>query len=89
VREETPEGFVVPFHQSLLTPVLIGGAPRRLAILNGTMTAAIGLGLHQLWALPLGILVHMLAVLAAKQDPQFFEVLLEHLKTKSFYHAGR
>ncbi|MFD2237672.1 VirB3 family type IV secretion system protein [Aureimonas populi] len=42
------DGFEVPLHRSLTEPVLMGGAPRSVAILNGTLAAAIGIGL-QLW----------------------------------------
>jgi type IV secretory pathway TrbD component len=40
-------GFHVPVHRSL-TPILLGGAPRAVAIANGTLAAAIALGLR-LW----------------------------------------
>ena len=41
-------GFEVPLHRSLTEPILLGGAPRTVAIANGTLAAAVGLGL-QLW----------------------------------------
>ena len=41
-------GFEVPLHRSLTEPILMGGAPRTVAIANGTLAAAVGLGL-QLW----------------------------------------
>jgi len=84
--EEIP-GFVVPVHRALTTPMLMAGAPRALAILNGTVTAALGLGLHCLYAIPLGVLIHLVAVLAAKHDPQYFEVLRAHLHRKPYYYA--
>jgi len=31
------EGFEVPIHGSLGAPILLGGAPRGLAIVNGTL----------------------------------------------------
>ena len=42
------DGFEVPLHRSLTEPILLGGAPRTVAIANGTLAAAVGLGL-QLW----------------------------------------
>jgi hypothetical protein len=39
------EGFETPLHASLGSPILLGGAPRAIAILNGTIAAALGLGL--------------------------------------------
>ena len=38
-------GFSVPVHRALTEPILLGGAPRAFAILNGTLAGAIGLGL--------------------------------------------
>ncbi|ERT15127.1 conjugal transfer protein TrbD, partial [Pseudomonas putida SJ3] len=36
-------GFEVPLHRSLTEPILMGGAPRTVAIANGTLAAAVGL----------------------------------------------
>ena len=58
------DGFEVPLHRSLTEPILLGGAPRTVAIANGTLAAAVGLGLH-LWlpGLALWLVGHALAVL--------------------------
>ena len=80
------EGFEAPVHRALVEPVLLGGAPRAIAILNGTVAAAIGLGLQQwipgllLWAVG-----HSLAVLAAKRDPDFAPVLVRHLRQRGHW----
>ena len=78
-----PEGFEAPVHRALVEPILLGGAPRGIAILNGTVAAALGLGLQQWIA---GLLVwalgHSLSVLAAKRDPDFAPVLLRHLRQR-------
>ncbi|HZF41777.1 MAG TPA: conjugal transfer protein, partial [Sphingomonadaceae bacterium] len=47
-------GFTAPVHRALAEPILLGGAPRALAIANGTLAAAIGLGLR-LWLAGLAI----------------------------------
>lgn len=77
------EGFEVPIHGALASPILLGGAPRMLAIVNGTLAAAIGLGLQQWLA---GVLLwaagHSLAVLTARRDPSFAPVFLRHLRQK-------
>ena len=75
------EGFQVPLHRSLTEPILLGGAPRAVAISNGTLAAAVGLGL-QLWlpGLALWLVGHALAVWGARIDPQFVPVLARHLK---------
>lgn len=77
------EGFEVPIHASLGQPILLAGAPRGLAIVNGTIAAAIGLGLQQwLVGIALWAVGHSLAVFAARRDPDFAPVLLRHLRQK-------
>ena len=77
------EGFEAPIHRALVEPILLGGAPRAIAILNGTVAAALGLGLQQWIA---GLIVwaigHTLAVFAARRDPDFAPVLVRHLRQK-------
>lgn len=79
------EGFEVPLHRSLTEPILLGGAPRSIAIVNGTIAAALGLGL-QVWlaGVLLWIVGHSLAVFAAKRDPDFATVLIRHLRQKAY-----
>jgi type IV secretion system protein VirB3 len=75
------EGFEAPMHRALVEPLLLGGAPRAIAIVNGTVAAALGLGLQQwiagllLWAFG-----HTVAVFAARRDPDFAPVLARHLR---------
>ncbi|USI71544.1 VirB3 family type IV secretion system protein [Sphingomonas morindae] len=74
-------GFTVPVHRALTEPILLGGAPRAVAIMNGTLAGAVGLGLR-LWLLGLAIWAvgHMAAVWAAKRDPLFVDVVRRHLR---------
>ena len=74
-------GFIAPVHRSLTEPILLGGAPRAIAILNGTLAAALGLGLR-LWlaGLVLWVVGHGAAVWAAKRDPLFVDVARRHLR---------
>lgn len=77
------EGFEAPIHRALVEPMLLGGAPRSLAIVNGTTAAALGLGLQQwLAGLVLWMVGHSLMVFAAKRDPDFGPVLARHLRQK-------
>jgi len=80
------EGFEAPIHRALAEPILLGGAPRTLAIVNGTVAAALGLGLQQWIAgLVLWAVGHTLAVFAAKRDPDFAQVLARHLAQRSYW----
>jgi len=78
-------GFMAPVHRALTEPILLGGAPRAVAIANGTLAAAIGLGLR-LWIAGLVIwaIGHAAAVWAAKRDAQFVEVARRHLRYPPF-----
>ncbi|WP_316172248.1 VirB3 family type IV secretion system protein [Bradyrhizobium sp. SZCCHNRI3037] len=77
-------GFAITVRRSLTEPILLGGAPRAIAILNGTLSAALGLGLR-LWiaGLLLWAIGHGAAVWAAKRDPDFIEVVRRHLRIPS------
>ena len=81
LNHEPIAGYEAPVHRSLTEPILLAGAPRAVAILNGTLSAAIGLGLR-LWiaGLVLWACGHMAAVWAAKRDPFFVEVVRRHVR---------
>ncbi|WP_398494419.1 conjugal transfer protein TrbD [Variovorax sp.] len=74
-------GFEAALHRSLTEPILLGGAPRTVAIANGTLAAAVGLGM-QLWlpGLVLWLFGHSLAVWGARLDPQFMAVFARHMR---------
>ncbi|WP_374411799.1 VirB3 family type IV secretion system protein [Novosphingobium colocasiae] len=80
-----PLGYAVPVHRALTEHILLGGAPRGLAIANATLAGAIGLGLR-LWiaGLVLFALGHMVAVWAARRDPQFVDVARLHLRFPNY-----
>ena len=70
--EAESQASSAPVHRALTEPILMGGAPRSIAIVNGTLAAALGLGLR-LWlaGLLLWFVGHMAAaVWAAKRDPR-------------------
>ena len=53
------EGFEIPIHRSLTQTIMLGGVPREIAILNGTLMAALVLGMHSLLGVPLGLVIHL------------------------------
>jgi type IV secretion system protein VirB3 len=79
----TIPGYEVALHRALTEPILLAGAPRSFAILNGTLAAAIGLGLR-LWIAGLLIWLagHAVAVWATRKDPAFLIVLSRHARHK-------
>ena len=81
IGHDLTPGFDAPVHRASTEPILIAGAPRAVAILNGTLAAAIGLGLR-LWivGLVLFALGHAAAAWAARRDPAFLEVVRRNLR---------
>jgi type IV secretion system protein VirB3 len=81
-------GFQAPVHRALTEPLLLGGAPRTVVIVNGTLAAAIGLGLR-LWlaGAALWLMGHLAAMWATRRDPAFVDVVRRHLRYPQ--HFGR
>lgn len=81
-------GFHVPVHRSLTEPILLGGAPRAVAIANGTLAASLALGLR-LWLVGavFWAIGHIAAVWAAKYDPLFVDVARRHLRYPAWLRA--
>lgn len=81
-------GYEAPVHRALTEHILLGGAPRSVAILNGTLAAALGLGLR-LWipGLAFWLIGHAAAVWAAKRDVQFVDVTRRHLRYPTHFRA--
>ena len=85
VPPEAMPGFCVPVHRALTEHIMLGGAPRGLAIANATLAGAVGLGLR-LWVAGIVFfaLGHMVAVWAARRDPQFVDVARRHLRFPTY-----
>ena len=85
IGTEHSRGQEAPLHRALVEPILLAGAPRSVAIVIGTLSAAIGLGLR-LWfpGLMVWVVGHVAAVWAAKRDPCFPEVVRRHLRYPAY-----
>lgn len=81
-------GYFAPVHRALSEHILLGGAPRGLAIANATLAGAIGLGLR-LWlaGLILFVIGHLAAVWAARHDAQFADVARRHLRLPAYFEV--
>ena len=77
-----PQGFEVPLHRSIVEPMLLAGLPRTVALVLWTVVGAFAFGLHQIWVLPIGIVLHLAAAAATKADPHFFDIVLLAVKTQ-------
>lgn len=79
------DGYEIPIHRSLTEQILLGGVPRQMALVNGTLGAAMVIGLHSWIGIPLCLVIHLAAVVATKKDPQFFDCFKRHINQKSYY----
>jgi len=79
------KGYEIPIHRSLTEQILLGGVPRHIALLNGTLGAAMVIGLHSWIGIPICLFIHVIAVAATKKDPQFFDCFKRHINQKSYY----
>lgn len=81
----------IPIHQSLTRPILIGGAERTLAFVNGIISTALIFGIGSMEAAIFGIFmalgVHWALVQVASRDPQFSEVYQRHVVFQTYYPA--
>ena len=68
-------GFLAPVRHALTAPLLMGGAPRSYAILNGTLAAIVAFAGAIVPGIILGIAGHVLGVFLARRDPDVIEVL--------------
>ena len=74
------DGLEVAVHRSLVSPMLLVGLPRMVALVLWTTVAAFGFGLRQAWIVPIGILLHVGAAAVVKTDPYFFEIFIQAVK---------
>ena len=68
-------GYLVPVRQALTQPILMGGAPRPYAILNGTLAAVVVFAGAWVAGLILGVVGHVIGVFLARRDPDAIDVL--------------
>ena len=68
-------GYLAPVRQALTQPILMGGAPRPYAILNGTLAAVIAFAGLAVVGIAVGVVGHIVGVFLAKRDPDAIDVL--------------
>ena len=81
------DGFEAPLHRALTEQIMIMGVPREFALINGTMFAALLLGLHSLLSIPLALVVHVMGLQLAKSDPNFIKTFKRHLQQPKYFEV--
>ncbi len=76
-------GYLAPLRQALTQPMLMGGAPRPYAILNGTLAAVIAFAGAPLAGVGIGIVGHIVGVFLARRDPDAIDVLKRAMRIPS------
>ena len=74
----------VAFYQGMMERIMMLGIPRKVAILGGTISFALVLGLQNWWVIPAIIVVYFILVFLYKKDPYFLEIIMEHIKTNDY-----
>jgi type IV secretion system protein TrbD len=83
--DQETAGFEIPFHRALAEPITIAGVPRAVAVLTGTLTAVLCLGLQAPWiGLPLGLALYGAALWVSQRDPYALEILLRHVRQPTY-----
>lgn len=87
VKEEVPEGYVIPFHRSLTQPMYWMGVPRLVLILE-VFGAILGGVIFKTLIVPFAaVAVHFLFRYFGGKDPDFHKVFWASKSYKSYYHV--
>ena len=81
----------IAIHQSLVRPILLGGAERAAALLNGIFCASFGMTTGSVVTVVICIIgffvVHQALVALANVDPQWLGCYSRHIKLRDYYPA--
>ena len=80
-----PDGYYIPFHQSLTNTILMLGVDRNFCIGFWSIAVAIGVMMQMYWFLPVAFVVHMFMREATKTDDIFFKVVINHIQSKKVF----
>jgi type IV secretory pathway TrbD component len=72
----------------MITPVLLGGVPHVVAVVNGTLTAAIFRASFRWEVLVVGVTVHLVARWITKRDVCWFAVARKYWRTRRYYNVS-
>lgn len=72
-------------HKSLLEIKTLGGVEKRMAIMNGTLAAALTMGSYQPGFLALGVFLHFILMWLTKKDPFTIMVYMRYAMMGEIY----
>jgi len=73
-----------PFYQGSIERIMLAGVPRKYTILLYTIGAALVLGLHNYYIIPVVFLIHFVLKLLYKKDEYIVEIVLQHMKDSDY-----
>ncbi|MCS4309496.1 type IV secretory pathway TrbD component [Rheinheimera pacifica] len=79
-----PEGWEVPVNQAITKPDLLGGVPRKVAVLLGVLGLNFLVVLKQWWMIPIIVVLWIIFAIATKKDPEFFSVIPRHFEEPDY-----
>lgn len=86
-QNDTPEGYVIPFHRSLTQPLYWMGVPRSVLLIE-IFGGILGGVIFKTFIVPIiAVGVHMLFRYFGGRDPDFHKVFWASKGYKSYYHV--
>lgn len=76
----------IPLHHAATERIMMGGLPRKGAILGGTMAASLVLGLHNLYVIPVITVIYIILTVLYRYDSYFIEILIAHIKEDDYLY---
>ena len=83
--KDKPTGFYIPFHQSLLQPILACGVDRNLFYALWSIGVSIGVMMSMYWFLIVTFGGHMIVREMTKKDDMFFKIVVNHIHTRKVF----
>lgn len=77
----------IPFCRGLAEPILIGGVPFKLAVMNFVYGATMGGILHSWLAIISAVVFHCVGAYLGYKDPQFVRVFLRYKHYPDVFHV--
>lgn len=80
------EGFSIPIHRSLISPMYWMGVPRKLLLIEVGASVFAFVFFKNYYVAILMILLHMVFMVLGRRDPQFHQVFWRYLLHSPYYY---